>query len=92
DYDIAYNTLNDPMEGVSYQIDSQLISSATPTSYDSRTHQWSRVEADGTLMSLSNDLAYTPTSNDVGFVLRVTISYLDASSNVLVSRAVETPL
>ncbi len=91
DYDIAYNTLNAPIEGVSYQVVSQLISSAT-ASYGSRTHQWSRVEADGTLAPLSTDVTYTPTNNDVGRPLRVTISYLDVSNNVLVSRVLETPL
>ncbi|KAB2823122.1 hypothetical protein, partial [Aliivibrio finisterrensis] len=89
-YNIDFGPLSAPIQDVSYDVYSQLTSSAS-TSYDSRTHQWSRVEADGTLTPLSTDGAYTPTSNDVGFVLRVTISYLDASSNVLVSRAVETP-
>ncbi|KJF92017.1 hypothetical protein UB34_20990, partial [Photobacterium leiognathi] len=65
-YSIAYNAPTTPIEDVNYDVVSALTAStdsvAEPASYDARTHQWSRVERDGSLTALSTDAQFTPTA------------------------------
>ncbi|WP_305817491.1 thrombospondin type 3 repeat-containing protein [Photobacterium leiognathi] len=94
-YSIAYNVPTTPIEDVIYDVVSALTASTDsvvePASYDARTHQWSRVESDGSLTALSTDAQYTPTANEVGFKLRVTIAYRDSSGALLAETTLDTP-
>ncbi|PSV86681.1 hypothetical protein CTM89_20985 [Photobacterium leiognathi] len=94
-YSIAYNVPTTPIEDVIYDVVSALTATtdsvAEPASYDARTHQWSRVERDGSLTALSTDAQFTPTADEVGFKLRVTIAYLDSSGALLAETTLDTP-
>ncbi|KJF92600.1 hypothetical protein UB34_20350, partial [Photobacterium leiognathi] len=91
DYDIDYDTPLEPREDVAYTVYTALTSPSGAVSYDSRTYQWYRVNDGGSLSTLASTAQFTPTGDEVGFKLRVTVAYLDVNGVTLAETTLDTP-
>ncbi|WP_305817455.1 hypothetical protein [Photobacterium leiognathi] len=91
DYDIDYDQPVVPKEDVAYTVYTALTSPSGAVSYDSRTYQWYRINDGGSLSTLASTAQFTPTADEVGFKLRVTVAYLDVNGVTLAETTLDTP-
>nr|WP_280114368.1 cadherin-like domain-containing protein [Aliivibrio finisterrensis] len=90
-YDISFDSLAIPQQGIVQNIRSHLRASTGPAQFSARNVIWQRVNLDNSLTPLTanSDGSYLPTQLDVGLVLRVTVEYLNGNTR-LISRTIIT--
>ncbi|WP_158296191.1 tandem-95 repeat protein, partial [Vibrio thalassae] len=90
-YDISFDSLAIPQQGIVQNILSHLSASPAPAQFTARNVNWQRVNLDNSLTPLTakSDGSYVPTQLDVGLALRVTVEYLNGNTR-LISRSIIT--
>ncbi|WP_158296171.1 hypothetical protein, partial [Vibrio thalassae] len=88
-YNIEFDDLAQPQEGILQTVGTRLLSSASPALFKDRQVIWQRVNADNSLTMLATTENYMPTDKDVNHVLRITVEYHDAYG-LLIQRSVNT--
>ncbi|NIY90605.1 hypothetical protein, partial [Vibrio campbellii] len=84
DYDIVFDPLTTPQEGIPLRVVSTLQSSGTDISFDARVVTWTLIAPDGSQGTPLVADTVTPTALDVGSYYEVTVAY-ERSGSVLVS-------
>ncbi|WP_305843193.1 tandem-95 repeat protein [Photobacterium leiognathi] len=90
-YDISFDGLSIPQQGITQNIRTNLVASPAPAKFTERKVTWQRVNSDNSLslLTANPDGSYQPTQLDVGLALHITVEYLDGTAS-LISRSIIT--
>ncbi|GAD32600.1 hypothetical protein PLEI_4279 [Photobacterium leiognathi lrivu.4.1] len=89
-YNIEFDDLAQPQEGVRQTVLAKLTNNTPPALFTDRNIRWQRVENDKTLTELSDKDSFIPTVDDVGKALQITVSYYGTTGNLLSQRSIQT--
>ncbi|KJF97099.1 hypothetical protein UB34_14645, partial [Photobacterium leiognathi] len=88
-YDIIITKPAQPQVGIKLSMDSVLKSSVPPALFTERKVHWDRIYPDDTSVSLGGSDFYIPSTEDLSYILKATVSYFDKDS-LIIERSINT--
>ncbi|KJF92252.1 hypothetical protein UB34_20525, partial [Photobacterium leiognathi] len=89
-YNIEFDDLAQPQEGIEQTVNARLISNVPPAQFAERKVTWTRIDDNTSTTHLSDNDRYKPVLDDVNKALKVTLSFYDDTGNLLSQRSINT--